>query len=339
MGGRKHLSGTLTEKRAQFNSLCDAMQAAWPQPLVDGEGRVVDVEVEDLTIPAPPSQHSAANNTTIPLRIYKPRNRPLYSKEPTTAPLPTIVWYHGGGWMAGTLDTEHAQCQLVAALVPAVVVGVGYGRLPERSTGGMLDDCVAGFRWAWENVAAEEKGGKRGKDVVVMGGSAGGALAFGVVRRLALAGEEARCAGAVGVFPVTVHGEAPPERWRTLHGSYRELWDEAPVVRGADQKEVLDIAAERSPEDPLLAVKFTYEEETLKKFPRTYIATAGKDLMRDDGVVLEAALKEAGVPVKRRNYEGLPHYFWFFPQLGEKTMRFIEELAEGVRWVLAEGDD
>ncbi|OMP88155.1 AB hydrolase superfamily protein B1A11.02 [Diplodia seriata] len=274
--------------------------------------------------------------------------------------------------MAGTLDSEHAQCRLVAAGVPAVVVGVGYGLLPENSTGGMLADCLAGFEWAWGNAVALGGGGgggggaaEEGKGkVLVLGGSAGGALACGVVRQLALKGEEAKCGGAVGVFPVTVRPERVPERWAALYSSYGELWDEAPVVRGPDQKEVLggfflflrlssppsyrfcapfaelceDLAAERSPEDPLLAVKFTYEEETLRKFPRTYIATAGKDLMRDDGVVLEAALRDAGVPVKRAHYEGLPHYFWFFPQLGEKTMGFVEDLVGGVRWVFAEGD-
>lgn len=58
--------------------------------------------------------------------------------------------------------------------------------------------------------------------------------------------------------------------------------------------------------------------------------------MRDDGVVLEAALKHAGVAVKRDHYMGLPHYFWFFPQLGEKTQDFLENVAEGIRWVVKE---
>ncbi|KAL1622788.1 hypothetical protein SLS54_004808 [Diplodia seriata] len=352
MGGRKHLSGSFAEKRVQFNGLCDAMQALWPRPLVDRAGRAVDVEVEDLTIPAPSSSSASSDSNSpnnIPLRIYKPRNIDKAEANPSSSsssPLPIIVWYHGGGWMAGTLDSEHAQCRLVAAGVPAVVVGVGYGLLPENSTGGMLADCLAGFEWAWGNAVALGGGGgggggaaEEGKGkVLVLGGSAGGALACGVVRQLALKGEEAKCGGAVGVFPVTVRPERVPERWAALYSSYGELWDEAPVVRGPDQKEVLDLAAERSPEDPLLAVKFTYEEETLRKFPRTYIATAGKDLMRDDGVVLEAALRDAGVPVKRAHYEGLPHYFWFFPQLGEKTMGFVEDLVGGVRWVLAEGD-
>lgn len=48
MGGRKHLSGSFAEKRVQFNALSDAMQALWPQPLIDGKGKVVNVEVEGM---------------------------------------------------------------------------------------------------------------------------------------------------------------------------------------------------------------------------------------------------------------------------------------------------
>ncbi|KAF9640441.1 Alpha/beta hydrolase fold-3 [Lasiodiplodia theobromae] len=237
--------------------------------------------------------------------------------------------------MGGTLDSEHAQCQLIAAGVPAAVVSVDYGLLPENSTAGMLADCVAGFEWVWANAASSRLGGDA-RRVVVLGGSAGGALAYGVVRELVLKGEGDKCRGAVGVFPVTIHAMTPPEKWRGLVKSCgSELWETAPVVRGVDQKGVLDLAAERSPaNDPLFIVKFTYEEEVLKKFPRTYIATSSKDLMQDDGTVLEAALKDVGVPVRREHYEGLPHYFWFFPQLGEKTMRFVEDLVKGVRWVL-----
>lgn len=141
--------------------------------------------------------------------------------------------------MGGTLDSEHAQCQLIAAGVPAAIVSVDYGLLPENSTAGMLADCVAGFEWAWANAASSRLGGDA-RRVVVLGGSAGGALAYGVVRELVLKGEGDKCRGAVGVFPVTIHAMTPPDKWRGLVKSYgSELWETAPVVRGVDQNGVL----------------------------------------------------------------------------------------------------
>lgn len=308
LGGRKHLEGSIPEKRAQFNGLAGALQQLWPP--VEG------LTVEDKSIPAP----QTSNSKEVALRVYRPA-------APAASELPTVVWFHGGGWMCGSLDSEDAQCRRVAAGLPCTVVSVGYGTIPENSTAGMLADCLAGFDWA------RERAGGDPERMVAMGGSAGGALAFSTVYGLGRLGREKEVKGVVGMFPVTVHSEKPPERYAGLYQSYRELEMTAPIVRGPDQLEVLEASAELSPEDPLLAVKFSYDEPALKKFPRTYIVTAQKDLMRDDGVVLEAALQNAGVPVKRDHYMGLPHYFWFFPQL-KKTEPCVVKTIEGLRWVL-----
>lgn len=68
------------------------------------------------------------------------------------------------------------------------------------------------------------------------------------------------------------------------------------------------------------------------------MVTAQKDLMRDDGVVLEAALQDAGVQVKRDRYMGMLHYFWFFSQL-EKASFCMKNAIKGLEWVLNGRDE
>lgn len=74
----------------------------------------------------------------------------------------------------------------------------------------------------------------------------------------------------------------------------------------------------------------------LAKFPPTVLLTCSKDCMRDDSVVLEAALKDAGVPVWSKQYKGMPHYFHIFVQL-PKSRAFLSDICEGIRWALKEG--
>lgn len=71
----------------------------------------------------------------------------------------------------------------------------------------------------------------------------------------------------------------------------------------------------------------------LDKFPPTYIATCGKDPLRDDGKVLEMMLKDKGVKTKSDFYDGMPHYFWVFPGI-KRGEEFLMNVCEGVKFVL-----
>jgi versiconal hemiacetal acetate esterase len=71
----------------------------------------------------------------------------------------------------------------------------------------------------------------------------------------------------------------------------------------------------------------------LASYPPTYIVTSGKDILRDDGIVLERLLRDAGVEVKRDHYEEYPHYFFVFPSL-KMSRTYLENVAQGIRLVL-----
>jgi versiconal hemiacetal acetate esterase len=81
------------------------------------------------------------------------------------------------------------------------------------------------------------------------------------------------------------------------------------------------------------ATVFTAYSDIKSQYPPTYIAVCGKDPLRDDGVVMEAMLKEAGVKTKIDSYEGLPHYFWTFPTISSSKV-FLDNVVKGVHFVL-----
>ena len=101
----------------------------------------------------------------IPVRVYRPS---------AEAALPILMWFHGGGWVTGTLDTEDLLCRLLCDDVGAIVVSVDYRLAPETKFPGAVDDCVAA--WAWVTEHAAELGGDPAR-VAVGGDSAGGNLA------------------------------------------------------------------------------------------------------------------------------------------------------------------
>ena len=116
-------------------------------------------EVEQRVIPGP------AGN--IPARVYRPEN-------PTGA---TVVFFHGGGWIIGDLDSHDGHARRLAATVGAVVVHVEYRLAPENPFPAGYLDCVAAIDWVYENI--DELGGRTEK-IAVAGDSAGGNLAAGI---------------------------------------------------------------------------------------------------------------------------------------------------------------
>src|SRR2546423_11839671 len=108
--------------------------------------------IADVTIPTPAGPLAA--------RIYRPARMPA----------PTIVYFHGGGWVAGDLNTHDRQARLLAIEVEAVVLSVDYRRPPETKFPGAFEDAPAATRWAGANIA--EHGGPAGR-LGVAGGRAG----------------------------------------------------------------------------------------------------------------------------------------------------------------------
>jgi acetyl esterase/lipase len=238
-----------------------------------------DVRTEDHTIDGPAGP--------IPIRVYRP---------PTDAEatLPVVVFIHGGGWSVGDLDTYDGEARNHAVGARAVVVSVDYQLAPEHPYPAAVEDAWAATQWVATHA------GELGVDpdrLAVAGDSAGGNLA-------AVVAQLARDAGGPPIrFQLLWY---PATTWDTSLPSFTENAD-APLLdgsatRGFSRWYVGDLDLSDMP-----ATLAPARAEDLTGLPPTYIAVAGYDPLRDDGVRYADLLSAAGVPVELHNAETLIH--------------------------------
>jgi acetyl esterase len=242
------------------------------------ESRPPIYEVSEGVAPAPAGPVS--------VRIYRPDDRPN---------LPVLVWFHGGGWVLGNLETADHNCRRLANDVGCLVVSVDYRRAPETPFPGAIDDCWADTAW----VAASS--GELGADprrIAVAGDSAGGNLAACVAYQARAHGLS--LALQLLVYPVI---DADFERssyvenaegYGLTYGSMRWYWDCYVPEAGL-----------RS--DPRVS---PIHATDLSGLAPALILTAEYDPLRDEGEAYAAALAAAGVPVELRRYDGTIHGFF-----------------------------
>ena len=239
--------------------------------------------VEERTIPGPDGAPD------LPVRVYRPRL--------DGAPLPVVVFFHGGGWVLCDLDTHEITCRQLANGTDAVVVSVDYRLAPEHPFPAAVEDAYAATTWAHAHAA--ELGGDPTR-LAVAGDSAGGNLAAAVPLMARDRG------GPPIIFQVLVY----PALERSFDtASYRDnaegyflttlqmrwYWEQ---YLGDD-----DDAAAHPYAAPLRAA-------SLQGLPPAYIVTAEYDPLRDDGEAYGRRLEEAGVPADVRRYDGMFHGFF-----------------------------
>jgi acetyl esterase len=236
--------------------------------------------VEDSTIPGP------AGN--IPIRIYRPD---------VDGPVPTMAFFHGGGFVIGNIETHDDQARLLCRDVGMVVVSVDYRLAPEHKFPAGFQDCLAATHWVADNVATL---GGDGDKIVVGGDSAGGNLSAAV----ALATRETgpKLAAQFLIYPgvdFSPDGEYP-SRVENAEGFFLTaddmVWFMAQYL--AEDADLLDPTA-----SPIRAA-------TLAGAPPAVIGTAEFDPLRDEGEAYAKALVDAGVEVRLQRYDGLIHGFY-----------------------------
>jgi len=236
-------------------------------------------QVLDRRIPGPDRE--------IPLRIYVPRCG--------RSPHPVLVYYHGGGWTVGDLDTHDGVARAFAEEGECIVVSVDYRMGPEDRFPAAVDDALTAF--AWVAAHASEFGGDPSR-LAVGGDSAGGNLSAVVAQQTLDGG--VRCPDfQLLIYPVTDLG-AETESYETFaEGFYltRALmrWFAGNYI--ADPSQRMDPRA-----SPLRA-------GSVAGLPSTFLLTAGYDPLRDEGKAYANRLLEAGVDVEYRNYDSLIHGF------------------------------
>ena len=270
-------------------------------------GPQVHVGVSSISIPGPASQ--------IPARHYRPA---------TAEPTPLLVFYHGGGWTIGDLDTHDALCRLTCRDADVHVLSVDYRLAPEHRAPAAVDDAYAAFRWAHEN--ARDLGAIPDK-VVVGGDSAGGNLAAIVSQ---LARDDRATQDPTGPLPV-LQWLIYPRTDFTAKTRSLSLFAEGFLLTRADMDwfEAQYLGGSGiEPTDPRVS---PLRADTLAGLPPALIATAGFDPLRDEGNRYAAALRDAGTPVDLRSSGSLTHGFASLFPLGGGSAVATTELISALR--------
>lgn len=212
---------------------------------------------------------------TIPARLYRPE---------VDETLPVLVYYHGGGWVICDLDTHDEVCRRLANEARCVVVSVDYRMAPEHLFPAAVDDCYAALEWVAKNAAKLNVDASR---LAVGGDSAGGNLAtVAALKSRALSSPD--IAFQLLIYPVTNMAEMNTQ-------SYQDFAEGFQLAR-ADMEWFGDTylgenGDARHPHvSPLLA-------DDLSGLPKAYVATAGFDVLRDEGKAYADAMAAAGVDV------------------------------------------
>ena len=264
---------------------------------------VVEVaSVEDLTLPGPAGD--------VPARVYRPG---------ADGACPTVVFFHGGGYVIGDLDTHDNQARTLCREADAVVLSVGYRLAPEHPFPAGLHDCEAATRWAAEHV--DDLGGDAAR-LAVAGDSAGGNLAAVVARRARDAGGPPLAAQLL-IYPGTDHAGDYPSRTENAEGLFLTLedvrWFSGHYVGTADRSDP-DVS-------PVLAAD-------LEGVAPAVVVTAQYDPLRDEGEAYAQALQRAGVPVVLHRFDGLIHGFFDLAALSPAAADAVRETCAELRRAL-----
>lgn len=251
------------------------------------------VEVEDRTVPGPAGP--------VPARVYRP-------PDPTG---PGFVYFHGGGWTIGDLETHDGACGLLAEASRCVVVAVDYRLAPEHRFPAAVDDAVAATRWVGEHADDLEIDGDR---LGVAGDSAGGNLATVVARKARDDGGPA-LAGQLLVYPVVDGTDEQP--------SFEEHHD-IPFLPASTMRWFLETyAGDTDPSHPDVSPIVA----DLSGLPPAVVVTAEFDPLRDQVDAYAEALADAGVEVTHLRYDDLTHVFIQLTALSARAREATEEVG------------
>jgi acetyl esterase len=238
--------------------------------------------VEDRTIPGPGGD--------LPVRVYSPSG---------TGPFPVLLYLHGGGWVLGDLDGYDAWCRHLTNGVGCLVVSVAYRLAPEHPFPAAVEDGDAALRWLARHAVQLHGDPTR---LAVGGDSAGGNLSAVLAQLARERGTPPLCFQLL-LCPATDHPDRGTDSYReyaTGYGMTREecAWFFAHYLPP-------EIARDNARAFPLQA-------RDLRGLAPALVVTAEYDVVRDDGELYAARLREAGVPATLARYDGMIHNFHFY---------------------------
>lgn len=259
-------------------------------------------EVVDRRIPGP--------NGEIPVRIYTPKGKGAF---------PALIYYHGGGWVLGDLESVDVPCRLIVNRADCVVVSVDYRLAPEHKFPAAVEDAYSAAKWLAKNAESVNVDSSR---IAVGGDSAGGNLAA-VVALMARDKGDLSIIYQMLIYPVTDYSFKTDSYTKNAEGYLLTkedmIWYWNHYLRHEDD-------GKNPYASPLQA-------ENLSGLPPALVQTAEFDPLRDEGEHYAERLKESGVFVEAKRYNGMIHgYFWMSGVL-DQGKECIEQAANSLKLI------
>jgi acetyl esterase len=280
---------TPEEARASMRAMAGLLGAGEPM-----------AHVEDRAIPGP--------NGPIPARIYTPMG---------TGPFPVLVYFHGGGWVIGDIETHDGVCRSLCNGTGCIVISVDYGLAPEHRFPAAPEDCYAATAWVAQQAATFNGDASR---VAVGGDSAGGNLAA-VVSLMARDRGGPSLAFQLLIYPATdlrMQSLSIEENGEGYYLTKRDMvWFRRHYLT-SEQDMTNPLAS------PLLA-------PDLRGLPPALVITAEFDPLRDEGEAYGQRLAEAGVPTIISRYHGMIHSFVRMAPILDQGKRAIGESCRALQ--------
>ena len=284
----------LTPDQGREQYLMRVNKLKFSEPILRSEDRRIAGPGSDLTI-----------------RIYTPREIPTGEK------LPVLMWFHGGGFVIGSLETHDSVCRMLANQADCIVVSVDYRLAPEAKFPAAVEDCEAALKWV--ALHAVEFGGDPG--CIAVGGDSAGANLATVIAILARNAAHPKLVFQLLIYPCTA-----PEPETASHHKFKEgyvlsrnsiTWFYRQYLRGGKDENDFRYA-------PLIL-------DDLSGLPAALIIVAGYDPLRDEGVEYAKKLIEAGNRVRLSNYQGMVHGFYLMGGAVDAARRAVAESAQALR--------
>lgn len=278
-------------------SFAGMMQLTAPKDVAVGR-------IENVTIPGPGGDIRARS----------------YAPVAAAGPLPTLIYFHGGGLVVGNLETHDGLCRLFASEGGFKVIAVEYRLAPEHRYPAAVDDAWAAMQWIEENATA--LGVDAGR-VAVGGDSAGGMLAA-ILTQLTREKGGLEIAYQMLLFPNTQVGEETPSLKEFAVGYFLER-------RAIEYFYSLYLTPETDRNSPSVS---PLRARDFSGLPPAYILLAGYDPLHDEGLAYAQKLRAADVKVTLADYPGMVHGFIYLQTILPQAREAVAEAAKAVRQAL-----
>lgn len=265
---------------------------------------ITGIEISDVRIPGPSGELAG--------RLYRPHE--------VDAPSELMVFYHGGGWVIGNLDSHDDLCRYLAKQVGIRILSVDYRLAPEAPYPAAVEDAIAAFEYTVNNASEL---GTDADSILVGGDSAGGNLAAVVAHHASQSG------GSKPVLQFLLY----PAVDATVRRASRDAFANNLLLTDEDIDWFIDHYCPdvTTRAEPRLSVLLA---DDLTQMPPAYVITAGFDPLRDEGEAFAEKLTQAGVAVTTRRFPHLIHGFANLRPLGDSFQSALAETAATARSLL-----